>query len=53
MVTIGVFYPHHHGMTIFAGEIGLLRYDYSAVAGVQLCPMIGNSDTQAEAECIA
>jgi hypothetical protein len=53
MVTIGVFHPHHHGMTIFAGETGLFRYDYSAVAGVQLCPVIGNSDTQAEAECMA
>ena len=53
MVTISVFHSHHHGMTIFAGEIGLLRYDYSAVAGFQLCPMIGNSDTQAEAKCMA
>ena len=53
MVTIGVFHPHHHGMTIFAGETGLFRYDYSAVASVELCPMIGNSDTQAEAECMA
>jgi len=53
MVTIGVFHPHHHGMTILACETGLFRYDYSAVAGVQLCPVIGNSDAQAEAECIA
>ena len=53
MVTIGVFHPHHHGMTILAGETGLFRYDYSAVAGVQLCPVIGNSDTQAEAKCRA
>jgi len=53
MVTIGVFHPHHHGMTIFAPETGLFTYDYSAVAGVQLCPVIGNSDAQAEAECIA
>ena len=53
VVTIGVFHPHYHGMTIFAGETGLFRYDYSAVAGVQLRPVIGNSDTQAEAKCMA
>ena len=45
MVTIGVFHPHHHGMTILAGETGLFSYDYSAVAGVQLCPVIGDSQT--------
>ncbi len=53
VVTIGVFHPHHHRMTIFAGGTGLFSYDYSAVAGVQLCPVIRNPDTQAEAECIA
>ena len=53
MVTIGVFDPHHHRVTIFAGGTGLFSYDYSAVAGVQLCPVIRNSDTQTEAERIA
>ena len=53
VVTIGVFDPYHHRMTVFAGGTGLFSYDYSAVAGVQLRPVIRNSDTQAEAERIA
>jgi hypothetical protein len=53
VVTIGVFHAHHHRMTIFAGGTGSFSYDYSAVADVQLCPVIRNSDTQAEAERIA
>jgi len=53
VVTIDVFDTHHHGVGIFAGTIALFSNSYRAVADIQLCPVICNSQPQGEAECIA
>jgi hypothetical protein len=45
VVAIDVFHPHHHGMGIFADRPALFSDDNRAVADVQLCAMIGYSQT--------
>jgi hypothetical protein len=53
MMTINVFHPHHHGMTILACRIALFGHGYCAVADVQLRSMIRDSNAHGEAELIA
>jgi hypothetical protein len=53
VVTIDVFHTHHYGMAFLADRIMLLAYSYRAIADVQLCSMICNSQAQAETEGIA
>ena len=45
VMAIDVFYPHHHGVGIFASRPAPFSYSYRAVADVQLCAMIGYSQT--------
>src|SRR6202162_285981 len=53
VMAIDVFHTHHHGIGVFAGTIALFSYSYRAVADVQLCPVICNSQPQGKAECVA
>jgi len=45
VMAIDVFHPHHYGLGVFANRPALFSYNYRAVADVQLCAMIGYSQT--------